>query len=103
MRIYQFDGWEGALSLADATTGIDMARHPLTTDRAYTGEGSYSPDGKWICFTSTRGGQANLYVMHADGSQTTQTYKDRGLRRGGEFFPPTAGRFFIKAIAIRAT
>jgi tricorn protease-like protein len=87
MRIYRFDGWEGALSLADASTGIDMAEHPLTVDRAYTGECSHSPDGKWICFTSTRGGHPNLYVMHADGSHITQLTRTAGYDGAAVFSP----------------
>src|ERR1700687_415516 len=59
----------------------------LTTARGYDAEGSYSPDGQWLVFTSTRDAYnrtlsdaekkklaedpsyfAEIYIMHADGS-----------------------------------
>lgn len=87
MRIFRFDGWEGAISMTDASSGVDLARHPLTVDRAYTGECSYSPDGKWICFTSTLGGNPNLYVMHADGSRLVRLTRTVGYDGGASFSP----------------
>jgi Tol biopolymer transport system component len=87
MRIFRFDGWEGAISMTDASSGVDLARHPLTTDRAYTGECSFSPDGKWIVFTSTLGGNPDLYVMHADGSHIVPLTKTIGYDGGASFSP----------------
>jgi TolB protein len=40
----------------------------LTNSNAIDTSPSYSPDGSQIVFTSDRGGQAQIYVMNADGS-----------------------------------
>jgi Tol biopolymer transport system component len=87
MRIFRFDGWEGVISMARKATGVDLVQHPLTVDRAYTGECSYSADGRWICFTSNRSGNPNLYVMHADGSHIVRITKTVGYDGGASFSP----------------
>jgi tricorn protease len=39
----------------------------------------FSPDGKWIAFTCSQNGNANVYVMPADGGKITQlTFHDSG-------------------------
>lgn len=38
---------------------------------------SFSPDGKWIAFTGTQDGNANVYIMPSEGGKITQlTYYD---------------------------
>src|ERR1700730_2230552 len=78
----------------------------LTTARGYDAEGSYSPDGQWIVFSSMRGAYdhalsdkekksldenpsnfAEIYVMRADGSQQTRLTNVFGYD-GGPFFTP---------------
>jgi Tol biopolymer transport system component len=72
MRIFRVDGWEGAVAMTDFNTGIDLAQHPVLTDHAFNGECRFSPDAQHIVFTSTRGGNPNLYVMHPDGTHVVQ-------------------------------
>jgi dipeptidyl aminopeptidase/acylaminoacyl peptidase len=48
------------------------AERNVTNHRANDRWASWSPDGAWIAFTSTRGGNSDIYVVRADGS---------GLRR----------------------
>ena len=36
----------------------------------------YSPDGKWISFTSDAGGGDNIWIMHRDGSDAKQITKE---------------------------
>ncbi len=65
--------------------GTGMKR--LTDTPGYDAEGSYSPDGKQIVFTSNRDGDPDLYVMDADGSNVRQLTNPPGYD-GGPFFSP---------------
>ena len=76
----------------------------LTTAKGYDAEGSYSPDGKWIVFSSMRSGYdhaltdkekksleenpsnfAEIYIMNADGSGQKRLTNVFGYD-GGPFF-----------------
>lgn len=59
----------------------------LTHSPGYDAEGSYSHDGKHIVFTSTRGGNPNLYIMDSDGKNVRQLTHQTGYN-GGPFFSP---------------
>jgi Tol biopolymer transport system component len=78
----------------------------LTTARGYDAEGSYSPDGQWIVFSSMRSAYdhplnekekktldenpsnfAEIYVMRADGSGQKRLTDTWGYD-GGPFFTP---------------
>lgn len=82
----------------------------LTTARGYDAEGSYSPDGQWVVFSSTRDAytgalgaedqkrlQANpsdfaeIYLMGADGSGQKRLTETPGYD-GGPFFTPDGSR-----------
>jgi tricorn protease len=65
------DIWEVA-----ATGGV---ARPLVTDAATEARPLYSPDGSKLAFTSTRGGNANIYVLDlASGAVTRLTYAEAG-------------------------
>ena len=85
----------------DEKTG---ATRQLTTAKGYDAEGSYSPDGQWIVFSSTRDAYgrtltpdeqqqlerdpsifADIYVMKADGSAERRLTSEKGYD-GGPFF-----------------
>jgi Tol biopolymer transport system component len=89
--------------VADPETG-EQTR--LTTASGYDAEGSYSPDGRHVVFTSTRSayeGQLSeedakrleldpsyfgeIYVMRADGSEQTRLTRTPGYDGGPFFFP----------------
>jgi Tol biopolymer transport system component len=82
----------------------------LTTARGYDAEGSYSPDGQWLVFTSMRDAYnrelsdtekkklqedpsyfAEIYVMRADGSGQKRLTNVNGYD-GGPFFSPDGKR-----------
>jgi Tol biopolymer transport system component len=59
----------------------------LTDAPGYDAEGSYSPDGKQIVFTSQRDGDLEIYVMNADGSEQRRFTYGKGYD-GGPFYSP---------------
>ncbi len=61
--------------------------HRLTDAPGYDAEGSYSPDGKHIVFTSMRDGDQEIYVMDADGKNQRRLTDAKGYD-GGPFFSP---------------
>jgi Tol biopolymer transport system component len=82
----------------------------LTTARGYDAEGSYSPDGQWLVFTSMRDAYsrplndkekkmleenpsyfADIYIMRADGSDQKRLTNVPGYD-GGPFFTPDGSR-----------
>src|SRR6266853_2055844 len=82
----------------------------LTDARGYDAEGSYSPDGQWLVFTSMRDAYnrpltdaekkqletdpsyfAEIYIMRADGSGQTRLTNVWGYD-GGPFFTPDGKR-----------
>jgi Tol biopolymer transport system component len=61
--------------------GSDVRR--LTTANGYDAEGTVSPDGKKIVFTSTRDGDLDLYDMNLDGTQQRRLTNELGYDGGG--------------------
>jgi Tol biopolymer transport system component len=59
----------------------------LTDAKGYDAEGSYSPDGKSIVFTSNRDGDLEIYVMGSDGGSPRRLTHGKGYD-GGPFFSP---------------
>jgi TolB protein len=51
--------------IADITGG---QLRQLTADAGDNEDPAWSPDGRFIAFTTTRGGKRQIYVMDADGS-----------------------------------
>ncbi|MFO7261503.1 MAG: amidohydrolase, partial [bacterium] len=49
----------------------------LTSGPAYDVQPRFSPDGRYIAFTSDRDGLDNLWIMEADGSNPRQITKER--------------------------
>jgi Tol biopolymer transport system component len=96
MEIYRADGWPAALAAVGPGGSMDLAQHPLTDNEYYNAECSYSPDGKWIAFTSNRTGDLDVYVMHADGSHIVQITKTPGYD-GDAFFSPDGKRLVYRS------
>ncbi|WP_428939701.1 hypothetical protein [Fontivita pretiosa] len=96
MEIYRADGWQGAVAAAEPNAIVDLARHRLTDNDAYDAEASYSPDGKWLVFSSNRTGDLELFAMRADGSGLVQLTFSRGYD-GGPFFSPDGRRIVYRS------
>jgi Tol biopolymer transport system component len=96
MEIYRADGWEQAVRAVDLARGTSLAQHALTQNDAYDAEDAFSPDGKWIVFTSNRTGDLELYVMRPDGSGVVQLTHTKGYD-GGPFFSPSGKQLIYRS------
>ena len=72
------------LFLADGDGGNPRA---LVSDSSLDYDASFSPDGKWIVFTSNRSGTAQIYRIHPDGSGLTRLTQDRAFDDQGTLSP----------------
>jgi imidazolonepropionase-like amidohydrolase/Tol biopolymer transport system component len=53
---------------------------PLTEGMAWDMQPRFSPDGKWVAFTSDRGGGDNIWVLPADGSGEARPVTNEDFR-----------------------
>jgi Tol biopolymer transport system component len=74
--------------------GSDIKR--ITNNAGYDAEGTLSPDGKTIIFTSLRGGDLDLYTMRPDGTHVRRITKELGYD-GGAFFSRDGKRIVWRA------
>jgi Tol biopolymer transport system component len=75
---------------------LDKFLKPLTDNNAYDAEGDFSPDGKWIVFSSRRDGDSELYVMKPVGSSPVRLTHVPGYD-GGPFFSPDGKRILYRS------
>jgi Tol biopolymer transport system component len=68
----------------------------LTNTPGYDAEGTVSPKGDKIVFTSTRNGDLDLYTMNIDGTNVKQVTKELGYD-GGAFFSPDGKKLVFRA------
>ena len=71
-------------------------RARLTHFGVYTAEGTLSPDGRKIVFTSLKDGDLDIYVMNADGSGVTQLTHQVGYD-GGPWWSPDGKQIVYRA------
>jgi TolB protein len=68
----------------------------LTNSPGYDAEGTVSPDGKKIVFTSIRSGDLELWTMDTDGNNLKQVTHELGYD-GGAFFSPDSKKLVFRA------
>ena len=78
--VWGLDDYDLFVAQAD---GAGLAR--LTTTPGYDAEGTLSPDGRTIVFTSVREGDLDIYSMQVDGSNVRRLNTALGYD-GGPFF-----------------
>ena len=85
------------------TGGYDIVSHALdgsgfkrlTDTPGYDAEGTLSPDGKTIVFTSVRDGDLEIYTMAADATNVKRLTHEPGYD-GGPFFSPDGKRIVYR-------
>ena len=77
-----------------APDGTNLVR--LTDAPGYDAEGSYSPDGTRIIFTSFRDGDGEIYIMDADGKNPRRITRSKGYD-GGPFFSPDGKKIIYRS------
>jgi Tol biopolymer transport system component len=68
----------------------------LTANPGYDAEGTLSPDGQTIVFTSLRDGDLDIYTMRVDGTGLRRLTQALGYD-GGPFFSPDGKRIVYRA------
>ena len=68
----------------------------LTSYGVYTAEGTLSPDGQTIVFTSLKDGDLDIYTMRVDGTNLKRLTFQPGYD-GGPFFSPDGKRIVYRA------
>lgn len=68
----------------------------LTTEKGYDAEGTVSPKGDKMVFTSTRNGDLDLYIMDLKTKKVKQITNEIGYD-GGAFFSPNGKKLVFRA------
>ncbi|CAN5531558.1 hypothetical protein BH09PLA1_BH09PLA1_32100 [soil metagenome] len=96
MEIFRADGWKQAIAAAEPGKTVDLAKYAITNNTDYDAEGSYSPDGRWIIFTSSVDGDREICAMRPDGSGFVRLTNTKGYD-GGPFFSPDGKRIVYRS------
>lgn len=82
-HVYRLPMEGGRAEVLTQNSGVAVNFHPR-----------FSPDGRHIAFISDRGGQANLWIMEADGSNPTAVAEDMDARMAQPTWTPD-GEYII--------
>lgn len=88
-HIYRMPAAGGEAECLTQASGVALNFHPR-----------YSPDGKQIAFVSDRGGQNNLWLMNADGSDPKAVFKDRDIRVAEPAWTPDGQFIFVRRTSV---
>jgi Tol biopolymer transport system component len=73
-----------------------QTRDTLVRSPGYDAEATFSPDGKWMVFTSTRDGDLDLYLMSWPERRIHRVTHELGYD-GGAFFSPDSKQLIFRA------
>jgi Tol biopolymer transport system component len=96
MEIYRSDDWHEKVMKAGPGSKVDLATHALTSNNVYDAEGAFSPDGKWICYTSKTNDNLDVYVLPSTGGKPVRITTSPGYD-GGPFFSPDGKRLVYRS------
>ncbi|HVB31842.1 MAG TPA: hypothetical protein VNE60_09985 [Gemmatimonadaceae bacterium] len=89
--VWRLDPYDIYTANAD---GTGLTR--LTRNGVYTAEGTLSPDGRTIVFTSLKNGDLDIYTMKIDGTDVKRLTNTPGYD-GGAFFSPDGKKIVYRA------
>jgi TolB protein len=100
MEIFIADDWKKKIEGAGPGGKVNLAQTALTHNDVYDAEGAFSPDGKYICYTSKQNDNLDVYVMalrtgHAPGKPIRITSAPG--YDGGPFFSPDGKRLVYRS------
>lgn len=102
MDIFHVDNWQPLVEKAGPGGKVDLNHQPtthrLTDNNVYDAECAFSPDGKWICFTSFQDKNQDVYVMKL-GAQPAKPVRITTAPGydGGPFFSPDGKRLVYRS------
>jgi TolB protein len=85
---------QSTLFIAHADGSLER---PLLPNSGFEYNASFSPDGKWIIFTSERGGSADIYRVHPDGSGLERLTDDPAYDDQGALSPDGKQLAFVSS------
>ena len=85
---------QSTLLIANADGSNDR---PLLPNSGFDYNASLSADGKWIVFTSERGGSADIYRVHPDGSGLERLTDDPAYDDQGALSPDGKQLAFVSS------
>jgi Tol biopolymer transport system component len=92
--LYRIGPSQSTLFIANAD-GSD--ERPLLPNSGFDYNASFSADGKWIIFTSERGGSADIYRAHPDGSGLERLTDDPAYDDQGALSPDGKQLAFVSS------
>ena len=84
-HIYRIPAAGGKAECLTQSSGVAINSHPR-----------FSPDGRFIAFITDRGGQDNLWVMNADGSNPHAVLEDKEIRTYEPAWTPDSQNILVR-------
>ncbi|MEM1011117.1 MAG: hypothetical protein AAGI46_02720 [Planctomycetota bacterium] len=92
--LFRADDWQRSVAAGDPRAGVDLARHPITDGGGFDGEPAFSPDGRFLVFSSDRAAEratgrsdVDLYLAEADGTVLARIVGEPGADGAASWSP----------------